>query len=39
MLMIFRLSVQITYRSHRLELSSGIRLSQTNFYLAELSVS
>jgi len=30
-----RLSVQVVYRSCRSELSSGIRLSQANFYLAE----
>ncbi len=35
----FRLSAQVTYRSCKSGLSSGIRSGQTNFYSAKLSVS
>jgi len=34
--LMIRLSAQVTYRSHRSELSLDIRLSQTNFYSAKL---
>ncbi len=36
-LTIYRLSAWVVYRSCRLELSSGIRSGQANFYSAELS--